>query len=261
MALPANAASLPPPVHLPEFEGPLDLLLYEVRRQNVAIENIAMAPIVARFLAYVCAAAERNLNLDIEWLHMAATLIHWKSRSLLPRDITEDSQKDLIRDDLIQQLLAHRKQAADELARRRAVEETRFTRTVAEVETHEPNADEPDEPPFVSVWDLIQQARDLARWVEQHREARRHWRESFGVEQDDATVSDMMDYLRDQLAAAGGRLDGVGLLEVQANASRRSCLFLGMLEMARDQQIEIQQDEIFGPILVLSLSRQWGQES
>src|SRR5262249_15344484 len=113
--------SLPPPVQLQEFEGPLDLLLDEVRRQNIAIESIAMAPLVARFLEYVGAAAARNLNLDIEWLHMAAILIHWKSRALLPRDVTEHLQNDPVRDDLIQQLLAYRKQAADELARRRAL--------------------------------------------------------------------------------------------------------------------------------------------
>src|SRR5438552_18285025 len=100
MTLPVNPASLPPPVHLPEFEGPLDLLLDEVRRQNVAIESIAMAPIVARFLEYVGAAAGRNLNLNIEWLHMAATLIHWKSRSLLSRETGGEPHKDPIRDDL-----------------------------------------------------------------------------------------------------------------------------------------------------------------
>lgn len=251
MTLPVSAASLPPPVHLAEFEGPLDLLLDEVRRQNVAIENIAMAPIVARFLAYVGSAAERNLNLDIEWLHMAATLIYWKSRLLLPQDATGEPQRDAIRDDLVQQLLAHRKQAADELARRRAVEETRFSRAAAaggEFVASGPATDEPDEPRFVSVWDLIQQARDLARWVEQHREDRRHWCESFGVEQDDVTVCEMMDYLQDQLATVDGGIDGVGLLESQATASRRSCLFLGMLELARDRQLELQQDEMFGPI-------------
>jgi segregation and condensation protein A len=252
MSLPDNGNSLPPPVQLPEFEGPLDLLLDEVRRQNVAIESIAMAPIVARFLEYVGAAAGRNLNLDIEWLHMAATLIHWKSRSLLPQDVSAQPQRDAIRDDLVQQLLAHRKQAADELARRRAVEETRFSRHAAEDElvASGPATDEPDEPGFVSVWDLIQQARDLAGWVEQHREDRHRWHESFGVEQDDVTVREMMDYLRDQLATAGGRLDGVSLLERQATASRRSCLFLGMLEMARDRQVELQQEEIFGQILL-----------
>jgi chromatin segregation and condensation protein Rec8/ScpA/Scc1 (kleisin family) len=183
---------------------------------------------------------------------MAATLIQWKSRSLLPQDASGEPQKDAIRDDLIQQLLAHRKQAADELARRLAVEETRFSRAAADdaFVASGPATDEPDAPGFVSVWDLIQQARDLARWVEQHRKDRRHWRESFGVEQDDVTVSEMMDYLRDQLATADGRLDGVGLLESQATASRRSCLFLAILEMVRDEQLQVEQNETFGPILV-----------
>ena len=68
---PASASSLPS-VQAEDFEGPLDLLLDEVRRQNVALEKISMAPIVARFLEYMRTATERNLNLDIEWLHMAA---------------------------------------------------------------------------------------------------------------------------------------------------------------------------------------------
>ena len=107
----------------------------------------------------------------------------------------------------------------------------------------------------MSVWDLVQQARDLARWVEQHRADRRHWRESWGVEPDDVTVGEMMDYLRDQLAAADGRLEGVGLLASQATPSRRACLFLAMLEMARDQQVELQQEEEFGAILLIGLGR------
>jgi segregation and condensation protein A len=256
LTLPFSAASLPPSVQLPEFEGPLDLLLDEVRRQNVAIESIAMAPIVARFFAYVGTGAERNLNLDIEWLHMAATLIQWKSRSLLPQDASGEPQRDAVRDSLVQQLLAHRKQAADELARRRAVEESRFSRVGGDgaVVAAGPAADEPEEPGFVSVWHLIQQARDLARWVEQHREDRSRWRESFGVEQDDVTVSEMMGYLRDQLGGAHGGLNGVGLLESQPTASRRSGLFLGMLEMAHNQEIELQQDEIFGPMWVSRLT-------
>lgn len=255
MTLPANPASLPPPVQIAEFEGPLDLLLDEVRRQNVAIENIAMAPIVARFLAYVGSAAERNLNLDIEWLDMAATLIHWKSQSLLPREVSEAAQKDSIRDDLIRQLLAHRKQAADELARRRALEAGRFTRSASPAGPGSADlaAGESDEAGWISVWDLIQQARDLARWAEQHREKRRPWREWLGVEPDDTTVGEMMDYLQGQLAAENGRLDGVSLLDRQATPSQRSCLFLGMLEMARNRRLELQQDEMFGPIWISPL--------
>src|SRR5690242_13476801 len=178
MALPASAASLPPRVQLPEFEGPLDLLLDEVRRQNVPIENIAMAPIVGRFLEYVGSAAERNLNLDIEWLHMASTLIYWKSQSLLPREISEEPERDPIRAELIQQLRAHRKEAADELRRRRSIEEGRFIRGITRegMASTDPAAEESVEPRFVSAWELIQQAREIARWVEQHREERHLWR-------------------------------------------------------------------------------------
>ncbi len=67
--------SLPRAVEWREFEGPLDLLLDEVRRQNVAIERIQMAPLVAHFLGYVQTARERDLNLEIEWLHTASILI------------------------------------------------------------------------------------------------------------------------------------------------------------------------------------------
>ena len=255
MTSPGSMASLPPLLQVAAFEGPLDLLLDEVRRQNVAIENIAMAPIVARFLEYVGSSSERNLNLDIEWLHLAATLIDWKSRSLLPRAANEGPPTDPIRDDLIQLLLAHRKQAAEELARRRALEDARLTRNGADgIGSPKPSAEEPDEAAFLSAWDLIQQARDLALWVEQHRDDQRRWRESLGVEQDDTTVNAMMDYLHEQLIAAGGLLDGRDLLETQPTASRRSCLFLAILEMARHQQIEVEQEEIFGP-LAISASR------
>ncbi len=173
-----------------------------------------MAPIVARFLEYVRTAAERNLNLDIEWLHMAATLIHWKSRSLLPADATVEPAADPIRDSLVQQLLAHRKQAAEELARRRALEQTQFSRMDGEFR-EAAGPDEAEDAPFVSVWDLMQQARDLSRWVQEHRESHRQWKETLGVEKDDVTVSDMIDYLWTRLGSAEATLDGASLIHEQ----------------------------------------------
>lgn len=110
--------SLPPAVEWIEFEGPLDLLLDEVRRQNVDLERVRMAPLVGRYLSYVWTAGERNLNLDIEWLYTASTLIQWKSRSLLPHEPTAEPVPDTIRDELVTQLRRHRKEAAEALARR-----------------------------------------------------------------------------------------------------------------------------------------------
>jgi segregation and condensation protein A len=244
MTLPDSATSLPP-VHWEQFDGPLDLLLEEVRCQNVAIEKVAMAPIVARFLEYVRTAADRSLNLDIEWLHMAARLIYWKSLSLLPQGASGEPWVDPSRDDLVQELLAHRKQAAQELARRQAVEETRLSRDV----DGESQTAEAEETQSVSVWDLMQQARDIARWVREYRDDRRQWSETFDVEQDDVTVAGMIEYLQDQIAASGdAKLDGAALVQNQPSSLRRSYLFLGMLEVVLDKKLQIEQNEEFGAI-------------
>ncbi len=137
-----------------------------------------------------------------------------------------------IRDSLVQQLLAHRKQAAEELARRRAREQTQFSRMDGEFcEVAGPN--EPEDSPFVSVWDLMQQARDLSRWVQEHRESHRQWKETLGVEKDDVTVSDMIDYLWTRFGSAETTLDGASLIHEQPTASRRASLFLGILELVR----------------------------
>ena len=237
----AGDPSFLPRVDLEQFSGPLDLLLEEVRQQNVAIEKIELAPIVAHFLAYVRSAAERSLNLDIEWLHMAATLIHWKSQSLLPSGALEGSPADPVRDEIVQQLLAHRKQAARELDRRRSEEADRFSRSPQAPEVQ----DEP-EAQVVSVWDLIQGAREIAGWVEDHRALRGRLGQAFEVEPDEVTVGERTEYLRGRMALEKGAVEGTGLLEEQPSSSHRACLFLAILEMVRDRQLEIQQDESFG---------------
>jgi len=243
MKPPASSSSLPR-LPLERFDGPLDLLLDEVRRQKVAIAHIAMAPIVARYLEYLRAAAARGVRLDIDWLEIAATLIYWKSRSLLPHDPAAEPAGDPIRDDLVRRLLAHRQLAAGELARRHSLEETRLSRS------SEAAPGPCEAAAFVTAWDLIQQARALARWTEEQREQRRRWRETFDVERDDVTIAEMMDYLRGRLSSSGGTLDGRNLLNAQPDASHRSCLFLGMLEMARGGEIELRQNESFGELVV-----------
>jgi len=247
MTLPGSRSSLPS-VQFERFDGPLDLLVEEVRRQNVAIEKIAMAPIVSRFLTYLESAAARSINLDIEWLHMAAILIHWKSRSLVASERSLSQDADPIRDQLVQELLAHRGQAAEALGRRQATEQARFSRFHDPEFQEPPQAGIPREAEFVTVWDLIASARELAAWAENQREERSRWRETLGVESDDVSVMEMISYLRARLPEEDVRLDGVRLLGEQANASRRACLFLGMLQMAADQELQLEQNVEFGPI-------------
>ncbi|HEX7362269.1 MAG TPA: segregation/condensation protein A [Bryobacteraceae bacterium] len=249
MAFPANAASLPRPE---PFDGPLDLLLDEVRRQNVAIEGVAMAPLVARFFEYFRSAAAGNLNLGIEWLHTAAVLILWKSRALLPREPNAESPADPVRDQIVGQLLAHRQQVAAQLAQRQAAEAERLSRASdGEFRKELAREEAEEEAPFVSVWDLLQQARELAVWVREHRQARRCLRRSFDVSSDGVTVAQMTEYLRTQLVP-GSKLDGTSLLQTQSSDDRRCCLFLGMLELARDHALDIEQREPFAAIWLRS---------
>ena len=246
-------SSSPPPVHAGEFNGPLDLLLDEVRRQNVAIEEIELAPMAARFLEYVRSAAQRQLNLDIEWIHMAATLIQWKSRFLLASDPADKPAADPIREDLVRQLIEHRKQAAEALGEKRSAEQARFRHNTGEKTCHSGKDAELPQEMFTSVWDLVQQARELACWTRQQRGNQRLVQQPLGIEQDETTVAQMIEFLRAELDRSGYPLDGLRLLSEQHTPARRCCLFLGMLDMARDQRAVIEQDHVFGPFCITSL--------
>ena len=232
------------------YAGPLDLLLDEVRRQRIAIEKVALAPLVARYLAYMQAAAARQLPLDIDWILLAATLIQWKSRSLLPPPVGAPIASDSVREEIVGLLLAHRKTAADDLDRRRSAEADRLSRGGDPDILEETPAEEYADPPFVSVWDLTQQARDLARWAAQYSQQRRQWRQSFPSEDDDVTIAAMSEYLQAQFAAGGAEIDASHLLAQQPNYLRRVSLFLAMLEMARAQQIRLRQEDAFASIVL-----------
>lgn len=243
MAPPDSLTSLPA-VESEFFAGPLDLLVAEVRRQNVAIESVAMAPLTARFLAYVASAPARNLNLDIEWLHLAATLIHWKSAALLPRE--DLAPAEAIRDEVLRLIQAHYKDAACELGRQASEEANRLSRP-AQAPAGAPVL--ADEASGITVWDLVQQARELATWAERRRSDRRPSPEELGITSNEVTVAEMMNYLKAELIANGGDMDLVPLLERQPTLERRAGLFLGMLEMACANGLKLTQTDPFGPII------------
>ena len=250
-----SAASLPRDT----FDGPLDLLLDEVRRQKIAIEEVALAPLVARYLAYMETAAAQHLPLDIDWILLAATLIQWKSRSLLPV-AAGAPVGDPIRDEIVELLLAHRKQAVQDLSRRRSEEAGQLSRGGDPAFQEDEAVEEDLDPPFVSVWDLTQQARDLARWAAQQSRERRQWRQSFPPEEEIITVAQMSEYLQARLTAGGTEIEASQLFAHEPNHLRRVYLFLAMLDMARDQQLRLLQTDAFAAIwLVPSPSSPGGQ--
>ena len=90
-------------VSLPQFEGPLDMLLSLVRQNQFDIRDLPIAEVTRQFLDYLNAAEQLDLDLDSEWFYMAALLIHIKSRSLLPAAPDEDPSDP--REELVRQLL------------------------------------------------------------------------------------------------------------------------------------------------------------
>jgi segregation and condensation protein A len=120
-------------VKLDTFEGPLDLLLYLIRKNEVNIYDIPIAAITEQYLGYIGLMQELNLDVAGDFLVMAATLIHIKSKMLLPRPETAQEsflEEEDPRDELVRRLLEHQKykQAADALHDREAARSAQFTR-------------------------------------------------------------------------------------------------------------------------------------
>ena len=120
--------SSPLNVHLEQYDGPLDLLLDLIRKQQIDIKDIPIATITSQYLEYMDKAREMDIDLGAEFVYMAATLIHIKSKMLLPRDpalAAEGDNADDPRQKLVDRLLEHErfKNAAEMLQQKRMIEE------------------------------------------------------------------------------------------------------------------------------------------
>lgn len=118
------AHRVPITVRLESFEGPLDLLLYLIQSHELDISKVSIGKITDQYLAYVRLIQELNFDAASEFLVMAATLLHWKSRSLLPQEnkgtgTAEGQEEGLSQEELVRQLLEHQRflEAGENLAR------------------------------------------------------------------------------------------------------------------------------------------------
>src|SRR5512146_1504614 len=149
-----------PPIKLEAYEGPLDLLLDLIRKQQINIYDIPIAKITKQYLDYIHLLEEMNIDVAGEFIFMAATLIYIKSRMLLPPDPTApaEEQEDP-RADLVHRLLEHEqfKNAAQMLASKRMVEDAAWSQPgIGEFVEAE------DEPGFtVTVFDLVAVFREI----------------------------------------------------------------------------------------------------
>ena len=224
------------------YEGPLDLLLDLIRKQDIDIYDIPIARITAQYLAYVEKIRQLDVNVAAEFIYMAAVLIHIKSKMLLPRDpLAPADAEDDPRTELVNRLLEHEKfkSAAQMLLQKQQIEDAvRSNPAIKEFM----DAEGTDPEIAADVIDLVktfQQVLDRART-----------RPVLEVNEESVTVGQMIDYLRRRLA-----LDDrpVRLKQLLRNVDSRQmlvCMFLALLEMVRLQAVQLRQDRLFGEILL-----------
>ena len=229
-------------VKLEIFEGPLDLLLYLIKRDELDIYDISLERITKQYLEYLQAFKELNIDVAGEFVVMAANLIYLKSRSLLPVDQQppeEDVEEDDPRWDLIRQLIEYKKfkEAAAQLQVRQLEQERIFVR---EPNGIDPIAAAPLRLGEVGVFQLINAFQAVIKRVE----AREDLREIFG---EHYTVSDKIEWILQRIS------DGVPLRfsELFARMASRVEIvvtFLALLELVRLRQINATQASPFDEI-------------
>ena len=246
-ALPADLY-IPPDalaVLLEAFEGPLDLLLYLIRKANIDILDIPMAPLTRQYLDYIERMHSRNLELAAEYLVMAAMLIEIKSRMLLPRQKAADgeAEADDPRAELVRRLMEYEqiRRAAGELDRLPvAGREFLWVETWVEktwVKTY----------PAVSLADLQDAWRNLLRQasLQVHHQIKR----------ETLSVREHMTLILRRLQAAEGFLRFEALFDPAMGAPGLVVHFIALLELAREQLVHISQSEALAPIYVRHTGR------
>jgi segregation and condensation protein A len=224
-------------VFLDAFEGPLDLLLYLIRKQNLDVLDIAMAPLTRQYLEYVEAARAKNLELAADYLVMAAMLIEIKSRMLLPRPPSAAGEEEDPRAELVRRLIEYEQMKK---AARKLDELPQVGRDVVAVSVWIEKA-VVERLPEVNSQDLAEAWRSLlhrARLSAHHHVSR----EQLSV--------------REQMASILRRLNDAGLREFTElfdpshGVPMLVVTFIALLELVREALVEITQSESFAPIYV-----------
>lgn len=236
--------SSPLNVRLERYEGPLDLLLDLIRKQKIDIWDIPIARITQQYLDYLQQAAELDIELGAEFILMAATLIHIKSRMLLPRDpelARLEGEPEDPRRELVERLIEHErfKNAAEMLQQKRLIEENVWSnpRLRAFLDGEDPGL-------AVTLYDLVATFQAVLE--------RAGTRPSLQLNHEPVTLADMIEYVKGVLSARPQTelVSARELFEQQRSLRAMICVFLAILELVRLQAIVLVQKETFGEIAI-----------
>lgn len=224
------------------YEGPLDLLLDLIRKQDINIYDIPIARITAQYLVYVERIRELDVNVAAEFIYMAAVLIHIKSKMLLPRDpLAPADALDDPRSELVNRLLEHEKfkSAAQMLMQKQQIEDAVLSNPALR-EFMDAEGTEPE---------LAADVIDLVKTFQQVLE-RARTRPVLEVDDESVTVGQMIQYLHRRLSIEERPIRLKQMLRNIPSQPALVCMFLALLELVRLQAIQVRQDHVFGEVLV-----------
>ncbi len=223
------------------YDGPLDLLLDLIRKQDIDIYDIPIAKITEQYLKYVETMKQFDVDVAAEFIYTASLLIHIKSKMLLPRDPDASAGEEDPRLELVNRLLEHErfKTAAQMLMQKQQIEEAVWSNPALK-EFRDAEGTEPE---------MAADVVDLVRTFQQILDRARQ-KPSFNVDDDSVTVSQMIDYVRRRLSLEDRPIRLKQLLRNMRSRSALVCAFLAILELIRLQAVLARQDNVFGEIVL-----------
>ena len=224
-------------VKLSMFEGPLDLLLFLIRKEEVSIYDIPIALITEQYLDYLRAMQELDIGVAGEFLVMAATLIHIKTQMLLPRDPdASDEEMEDPRKELVYQLLEHQKfkGAANVLHQRATMEAAAFTRASMDEDKDNPEV----AATLFQLFEVFKEVMDRRRAITEIEIAR-----------DEMTMAEKIAEIKLMLNTSE-KVSARSLFERAASRREMVLIFLAVLELVKELQIRLRQSQIFGDITI-----------
>jgi len=228
-----------PPVRLPVFEGPLDLLLYLIERNDLDITQVSLAQVTEQYLEYVTILQALTLDQLAEYLVIAAKLLYIKSSLLLPRPPEPDEAEEDVGEALVEQLKAYR--LFRELARRLREREgfTAYGRTAPPPRPEAPGTGLED----ITLEDLLRLARRALRPAVEAAPV------GAFLPAYRLTIQEAMERIL-EVVREGGRVAFTGLLRTAGNRYEGIAFFLGLLELLKQRRVVAYQSRLFDEIYI-----------
>jgi len=224
-------------VKLEIFEGPMDLLLYLIKKDEIEIKDIPIARITEQYLEYLTLMRELDISIAGDFLVTASTLIYIKSKMLLPPAPRIEGEEDLVDDpraELIERLLEYQKfkSAAQMLHSRGEIESASFPRGQLETDKSNPEVS-------ATVFDLLRVFREILKRVESEAQME--------IQREEVTMAEKLAQINARLES-GEEINVREIFELSRTKRELILTFLAFLELVKEFRIHLTQRELFGDI-------------